>query len=223
MAESAGGVLAVLRTARHAMDEILGIDSSLSAQAHQLEDAFYEIEDFAENIRQYKSKADFSPGRLDDVQGRLSAIRALEKKYGDTIEEVLAYCRAGEQELAGMENWEEEKKTLAAEIARTEKQIAEAARELSDKRKAASQGLQKKIEEELRALGMPKVSFRVLIADAARADGTPVLTPYGRDSIEFVISPNLGSPSSVFAPSPPAASSRASCSPSRACWRSPTT
>ena len=95
VAESAGGVLAALRKTRHSMDEILGIDSTLSRPAHQLEDAFYEIEDFAESIRQYKSKADFSPGRLDDVQGRLSSIRTLEKKYGDTIEEVLAYCAAG--------------------------------------------------------------------------------------------------------------------------------
>ncbi len=193
-AESAGGVLATLRKARHAMDEILAIDSSLSKLSHQLEDAFYEIEDFSENIRQYKSKADFSPGRLDDVQSRLSAIRTLEKKYGDTIEAVLQYCRTGEQELAGMENWEQEKKNLETDIARTEKEIAEIARDLSEKRKAASQNLQKKIEQELRELGMPKVSFRVLIADAARADGTPVLTPYGRDSIEFVISPNLGEP-----------------------------
>jgi DNA repair protein RecN (Recombination protein N) len=193
-AESAGGVLATLRKSRHAMDEILAIDSSLSKLSHQLEDAFYEIEDFSENIRQYKSKADFSPGRLDDVQSRLSSIRALEKKYGDTIEAVLQYCRTGEQELAGMENWEQEKKHLETDIARTEKEIAEIARELSEKRKAASQILQKKIEQELRELGMPKVSFRVLIMDAARADGTAVLTPYGRDSIEFVISPNLGEP-----------------------------
>jgi len=193
-AESAGGVLASLRKSRHAMDEILGIDSSLSKLSHQLEDAFYEIEDFSENIRQYKSRADFSPGRLDDVQSRLSSIRALEKKYGDTIEAVLEYCRTGEQELAGMENWEQEKKNLETDIARTEKEIAEVARELSEKRKAGSQILQKKIEQELRELGMPKVSFRVLIADAARADGTAVLTPWGRDSIEFVISPNLGEP-----------------------------
>jgi DNA repair protein RecN (Recombination protein N) len=176
------------------MEEILAIDPSLSKLSHQLEDAFYEIEDFAENIRQYKSRADFSPGRLDDVQSRLSAIRGLEKKYGDTIEEVLAYCAEGERELAGMENWEEEKKKLGTEIARTEKEIAEAARTLSERRHAASADLQKKIETELRELGMPKVSFRVLIADAARADGTPVLTPWGKDAIEFVISPNLGEP-----------------------------
>jgi len=193
-AESAGGVLASLRKSRHAMDEILGIDSSLSKLSHQLEDAFYEIEDFSENIRQYKSRADFSPGRLDDVQSRLSSVRALEKKYGDTIEAVIEYCRTGEQELAGMENWEQEKKNLETDIARTEKEITEVARELSEKRKAASQVLQKKIEQELRELGMPKVSFRVLIADAARPDGTVVLTPWGRDSIEFVISPNLGEP-----------------------------
>jgi DNA repair protein RecN (Recombination protein N) len=193
-AESAGGMLATLRKTRHAMDEILAIDSSLSKLSHQLEDAFYEIEDFAENIRQYKSRADFSPGRLDDVQSRLSAIRALEKKYGDTIEEVLEYCRSGEQELAGMENWEEEKKNLETDIARTEKEIAGVARDLSEKRKAASQILQKKIEQELRDLGMPKVSFRVMIVDAVRADGAAVLTPYGKDSIEFVISPNLGEP-----------------------------
>jgi DNA repair protein RecN (Recombination protein N) len=194
VAESGGGVLGTLRTTRHAMDEITTIDATLSKLSHQLEDAFYEIEDFAENIRQYKSKADFSPGRLDEVQGRLSAIRALEKKYGDTIEQVLEYCRAGEQELAGMENWEEERKTLETEIARMEKQIAEAARALSEKRKAGSQDLQKRIEEQLRELGMPKVSFRVLIADAARPDGTAILTPWGRDAIEFVISPNLGEP-----------------------------
>ena len=193
MAEAAGGVLATLRKARHSMDEILTIDPSLSRQSHQLEDAFYEIEDFAESIRQYKSRTDFSPSRLDDVQSRLSAIRALEKKYGDTIEAVLEYCRSGEQELSSMENWEGEKKSLEDEIARTEKEIGGVAHELSEKRKAASLDLQKRIEGELRQLGMPKVSFRVLIQDATR-EGNPVLTPWGKDAIEFVISPNLGEP-----------------------------
>jgi DNA repair protein RecN (Recombination protein N) len=193
IAEAGGGVLAALRKARHSMEEVLAIDSSLSRQSHQLEDAFYEIEDFAESVRQYKSRTDFSPSRLDDVQGRLSAIRGLEKKYGDTVEKVLEYCRTGEQELSGMENWEEQKKSLQEQIGQTEKEIAGVARELSEKRKAASQDLQKKIESELRQLGMPKVSFRVLIQDAAR-EGTPVLTPWGKDAIEFVISPNLGEP-----------------------------
>ena len=193
-AESSGGVLATLRSARHSIDEAAGIDPDLSKLSHQLEDAFYEIEDFAQNIRQYLSRTEFSPGRLDDVQTRLQSIRALEKKYGDSIEAVLEYARTSEQELAGMENWEEEKLKLTDQIAITEKAIAEAARQLSQKRTAASKELEKRIEHELADLGMPKVRFRVMISDAARADGTPVLTPWGKDAIEFVISPNLGEP-----------------------------
>jgi DNA repair protein RecN (Recombination protein N) len=187
-------VLAQMRRTRHAMDEILAIDPSLSKLAHQLEDAFYEVEDVAENIRQYKARTDFSPTRLDDVQARLSAIRALQKKYGDTIEKVLEYGGSASRELAAMENWEQEKADLEAEISRTEKEIAAAGEELSRRRAAAAAVLQKSVEQELAALGMPKVSFRVLVRPASRPDGTPVLTPWGRDTVEFVISPNLGEP-----------------------------
>jgi DNA repair protein RecN (Recombination protein N) len=192
--ESAGGALGSLRQARHSMEEILTIDPSLSKLSHQMEDAFYEIEDFAENIRQYRDKAAFDPQRLEQVQERLSAVRAVEKKYGDTIEAVLEFCRASEQELSGMENWEEEKKNLEGDVSKAESQLSALAQELSQKRKAAGQKLQKRIEEELKDLGMPKVSFRVLVKDAAKADGSPVVTPWGRDYIEFVISPNLGEP-----------------------------
>jgi DNA repair protein RecN (Recombination protein N) len=110
------------------------------------------------------------------------------------VEQVLEYGRQSERELAGMENWEQEKETLEGEIAKTETEIAAIGRDLSEKRKAAGSTLQARIEEELKDLGMPKVGFRVLITEASRADGTPVLTPYGRDSIEFVISANLGEP-----------------------------
>jgi len=190
--EAEGGALAGLRRARAAMEEIVSIDSSLSKQSHQLEDAFYEIEDFIQSIRQYRDKAAFDPQRLEQVQERLSSIRALEKKYGDTIEKVLEFQRESEQELSGMENWEEEKKNLESEISKSESRVSALARDLSQKRMAAAQILQQRVEEELRALGMPKVGFRVMIKDAVKADGTPVVTPWGKDAIEFVISPNQG-------------------------------
>jgi DNA repair protein RecN (Recombination protein N) len=193
-AESAGGALSGLRRGRRAMEEILTIDPSLSRLSHQLEDAFYEIEDFAESIRQYREKADFDPARLEQVQERLAAIRQLEKKYGDSVEKVLEFAAASERELAGMENWEEEKRTLESEAGKAETGLAAIAVELSQKRKAAARQLEKRIEGELAALGMPKVSFRVLVKDAVRPDGTPVANPWGRDEIEFLISPNLGEP-----------------------------
>jgi DNA repair protein RecN (Recombination protein N) len=209
-AGSGGGALGLLRTSRHAMEEAIGIDPALSKPAHQLEDAFYEIEDFAGTVRQYRERADFSPERLDAVQERLAAIRAAERKYGDTIEAVLAYLAASEQELASMENYEEEKRRLEGEIGRTERELVAAGRELSQKRRAAAQVLGAAIEAELRLLGMPKVSFRVSVQAAARpaagaapapagapeaaAEGTAVANPWGLDAVEFVISPNLGEP-----------------------------
>jgi DNA repair protein RecN (Recombination protein N) len=216
-AGAGGGALGQLRASRHAMEEALGIDPALSKPAHQLEDAFYEIEDFAATVRQYRERAEFSPERLDAVQERLAAIRAAERKYGDTIEAVLAYLAASEQELASMENYEEEKRRLEEEIARTERELVAAGRELSQKRRAAAQALGAGIEAELRLLGMPKASFRVAVQPAVRAaasagaqaaasakapgpaadgpnDGAAVANPWGLDAVEFVISPNLGEP-----------------------------
>jgi DNA repair protein RecN (Recombination protein N) len=206
-AGTGGGALGQLRASRHAMEEALGIDPALSKPAHQLEDAFYEIEDFAETVRQYRERAQFSPERLDEVQERLAAIRAAERKYGDTIDAVLAYLAESEQELASMENYEEEKRRLEEEITRTERELVTAGRELSQKRRAAAQALGAGIEAELRLLGMPKASFRVAVQQAARAasggaaapadapnEGAAVANPWGLDAVEFVISPNLGEP-----------------------------
>jgi DNA repair protein RecN (Recombination protein N) len=222
-AGAGGGALGQLRASRHAMEEALGIDPALSKPAHQLEDAFYEIEDFAATVRQYRERAEFSPERLDAVQERLAAIRAAERKYGDTIDAVLAYLATSEQELASMENYEEEKRRLEGEIGRTERELVAAGRELSQKRRAAAQVLGAGIEAELRLLGMPKVSFRVAVQSATRTaaaagagagttagpgsavatggpaaeapgNGAAVANPWGLDSVEFVISPNLGEP-----------------------------
>jgi DNA repair protein RecN (Recombination protein N) len=218
-AGAGGGALGQLRASRHAMEEALGIDPALSRPAHQLEDAFYEIEDFAETVRQYRERAEFSPERLDAVQERLAAIRAAERKYGDTIDAVLAYLAASEQELASMENYEGEKRRLEDEIGATERGLVAAGRELSQKRRAAAQVLGAGIEAELRLLGMPKASFRVAVQPAVRAaaaagaapvppaaagpagaaapvpgEGAAVANPWGLDAVEFVISPNLGEP-----------------------------
>ena len=220
-AGAGGGALGQLRAARHAMEESLGIDPALSKPAHQLEDAFYEIEDFAETVRQYRERAEFSPERLDAVQERLAAIRAAERKYGDTIDAVLAYLAASEQELASMENYEGEKRRLEDEIGSTERGLVAAGKELSQKRRAAAQVLGAGIEAELRLLGMPKASFRVAVQPAVRAaaaaaagaapapasaagpagaaapvpgEGAAVANPWGLDAVEFVISPNLGEP-----------------------------
>ena len=193
-AESRGGALAALRQARQAMEEVTQIDPQLARLAQQLDDAFYELEDYAESIRQYRAAMNFDPRRLETLEERISVIHRLQKKYGDSVQEILDYCREAEEKVAALENWEEEKEGLKEAIAALEKEIRGRAGELSEARALAARTLQERIEEELRHLGMPKVQFRVQVEDRLSEAGKPVFTAHGKDHIEFLISPNLGEP-----------------------------
>lgn len=193
-AESRNGALSSLRKAREDMEEVIHIDTELSGINNQLQDAFYEIEDFVQSIRQYKSRVEYDPARLTECEDRLSLIRTLQKKYGDTIEEVLDFCRKSEEELDGIQNWEEEKKNLKIRISSLESDLKKRAAELSQKRKEAATALQKKVEKELTELGMPRVRFKVEVTDKKNNEGKTVYTPFGIDHVEFLISPNLGEP-----------------------------
>jgi DNA repair protein RecN (Recombination protein N) len=192
--ESRGGALSYLRKTRENMEEIVQIDTELSALGNQLQDAFYEIEDFVESIRQYRSSVEYNPQRLSECEERLGLLRNLKKKYGNTIEEVLEFCRKSEEELDGIQNWEEEKQRLKQSIARLEGEVKKLAGELSMQRKKAASVLQQRVESELKDLGMPRVRFMVQVKEKKNPEGKTIYTPFGIDVIEFVISPNAGEP-----------------------------
>jgi DNA repair protein RecN (Recombination protein N) len=194
LAESRGGALAALRSSRAAMDDLVEIDPNLSSLKNQLEDAFYELEDYGESIRRVKDETRFDPDRLTAVESRLGEIRLLKKKYGNTIEEILAYAEESRRELASIENWEEDKESLQKDIGTREKALLAAAEELSAVRKKAAAALEKKIVEELKSLSMPKVQFKVEVKDKQNDNGKPVVGPWGKDDVEFIISPNVGEP-----------------------------
>ncbi|MBN2354243.1 MAG: DNA repair protein RecN [Spirochaetales bacterium] len=194
LAESRGGALAALRSTRAAMDDLVEIDPNLSSLKNQLEDAFYELEDYDESIRRVKEETRFDPDRLSAVESRLGEIRLLKKKYGNTIEEILAYADESRRELASIENWEEDKESLQKDIAAREKSLLAAAEELTAIRTRAAEALERKIVEELKALSMPKVRFKVGVKDKKNDGGKPVVGVWGKDEVEFIISPNLGEP-----------------------------
>ena len=195
VAEGRQGALAALRRARTAMDDIAQIDTQLVGAGNQLQDAFFEIEDFAETLRSYRSSVEFDPQRLAEVDERLARIRELERKYGDSIADVLEYRDNCEQELASLENWEDEKGRLTDQINAVEKDLRTRSTELSARRNKAAAELQDRVAEELRQLGMPRVRFRVLVQlRKGEGDGPPPLSAFGVDLVEFVISPNQGEP-----------------------------
>ncbi len=194
LAESRGGAMAGLREAKNRLEEVLEIDSSLSKVAGQLQDAYYELEDVTESIRSYRSSLQFDPARLAETEERLFLIKGLEKKYGDSVKEVLAYAEKAREELDELENWEDKKKSLEEELKRIGEELRAVAAELSDKRKAAAGRLERLIEEQLHQLGMSKVRFKVLVQTRKGEDGEPSVNQYGMDLVEFVLATNPGEP-----------------------------
>lgn len=194
VSESRGGALTQLRRSKDALEEMTQIDTSIAKLQNQLQDAFYELEDFSESIRSYKSRIEFNPDRLASVEERVYLIKDLEKKYGDTIAEVLRYAEKCKSDLEELENWEDKKKSLEAEIKKVEQELLQAATELSEKRKVAAAKAGQLIEDELIYLGMPKVHFKILVQMRKNSQGEPAVNQFGLDLVEFVISPNPGEP-----------------------------
>ena len=194
VSESRGGALTQLRRSKDALEEMTQIDTGIAKLQNQLQDAFYELEDFSESIRSYKSRIEFNPDRLASVEERVYLIKDLEKKYGDTIAEVLRYAEKCKSDLEELKNWEDKKKSLEAEIKKVEQELLQAATELSEKRKVAAAKAGQLIEDELIYLGMPKVHFKILVQMRENSQGEPAVNQFGLDLVEFVISPNPGEP-----------------------------
>ncbi|MFW5742641.1 MAG: DNA repair protein RecN, partial [Spirochaetota bacterium] len=194
VAENRGGALAQLRTARGAVEIATSIDERLTDAARRLEDLFFELEDVGEVVRDHRNSIEFTPERLGQVEDRLALIHRLEKKYGSTIEEVLAYHEEASAQLAGFETWEEDKEKLRAEIREREQAVLRLAGELSAKRKEAASRLAERILASIRVLGMPKTKFEVSVAPRTGENGRSSCGPHGIDVVRFVISPNPGEP-----------------------------
>jgi len=193
-AESRGGALNALRQARGLLTDIVKIDPGLKDANQQLENVFFELEDFVANIGRYKSSIDFDPARLEKIEERLDLIKRLEKKYGATIQAVKDYLERSRQELQGIQSSDTTQKKLEVEIAAAEKELKQRAEKITELRGKASTGLQQKIVEELIQLGMPRVRFQAHVTDRTGEGGRVLYSSTGKDRVEFLLSPNPGEP-----------------------------
>ncbi len=194
LSETGGGALAGLREARREIEQIAEIMNSLKGHQERLDNAFYEIEDILETLKGKQEELHFSPGRLDEVEERLQQIRRLEKKYGNSVEDVLKYREESIEKMNSMENREEYQADLSRRIRELEEKVFEEARDLSAKRKKAAEELRKKVETVLHTLGMQHSVFEIATSYREGKNGKPTCGPHGFDRIEFLISPNRGEP-----------------------------
>ena len=130
----------------------------------------------------------FSPAELDTAIARLDTLDNLKKKYGDTLEEVLAYRDKIAAELHLIENFDEQKKTLEQELLQAKQQLDAACRALTELRSQTAAELAKKMEAEL--VGLNFADAKLVIAVE------PLQTPCenGADRVEILVSTNKGQP-----------------------------
>ncbi|MBB6481987.1 DNA repair protein RecN [Spirochaeta isovalerica] len=194
ISENRGGVLSRLREAGSTLDSLSEIDDGLSPLQKRLESSFYELEDIVDTLRTYQQQFEINPEELPRKEERLALISSLEKKYGNTLDEVLQTCEGHKQKLLELEDSEFDIDKLKNKIEAETERLKVAALALSEKRTDAAVKLQSRIESNLKELGMSSARFIVDLDRQKNKSGTPVYAPWGIDSIEFLLSANSGEP-----------------------------
>ena len=158
----------------------------LSEKAEQLR---CDADDLAELVRDLRGTLDFYPGELDEIEERLDRLYRLKKKYGGTVEEMLAYLERCRGELDAIQFSEDRLNRLDKELEKALVQAGEVGKELSARRHTAAEELAKRIQSELTQLDMPKVRFQVEFAPKDAPDG---MDATGMDTVRFLMSANVG-------------------------------
>lgn len=178
-------------------------DAKLSELAQQLDVAAVAAGEVLRSLDEYRELLEFEPGRLEQVESRLAELARLKRKYGETVEEIIAFAERAEAELAAMEHGEEREAELERRCQVLRAEAGRLAEELSAVRHRHAARLEKTIVRELSGLGMRQAIFRVeFCREPAEADeGLPGAdgqvyrgTEDGIDAIRFLLSANPGEP-----------------------------
>lgn len=197
----AGAGIERVAAAAASLRELAGVDASLAPYAERLESAQYELEDLAQEIRHYRDRVEYDPARLDEIEERLDAITRLKRKYGATLDDVIAFGQQVQAELEDVENLDERLASLATEVERLEAAAGQLASDLSAARAAVGERLTAGMSGALQGLGLKGTAFEVEVGRREAEDGLPLpdgrryaFTSSGVDTAGFLVSFNPGEP-----------------------------
>jgi DNA repair protein RecN (Recombination protein N) len=198
--------------ALRALTALARIDPNLQSQRDTLESISYQLDDLASGLRDYQEtiESDWNPRHLAQVEDRLDLIYRLKRKYGDSVEAILAFAEKAAAELETITHSEERVEELQAQEAALLEGIGMLAADLSVQRRKAAESLSTAVEAELGDLKMEGARFSVgfqwseandgVYIPKARVPDFQTLDPESRvafdttgiDRVEFLVSPNLG-------------------------------
>ena len=179
------GALTLLRQAQEFVGSIRTLDDEYAELYTRFDGLYSELYDLAETVSDKRESFEFSPNELDEVEGRLDQLYRLKKKYGPTVEEMIAYLERCRAEIAAIEDADDTLIQLENQQRKVRKLALDAARALSDARKTAAGELALRILAELQQLDMGKIRFSVAFEEQELAEN-------GMDQVRFLMSANLG-------------------------------
>ena len=183
--EEGGGAVSALRDAEEAISAVRNLSGGMGELYQRLEQLRCEAYDLAETIRDRREEFDFSPAELDAVESRSDLLYRLKKKYGATVEDMIAYLDRCRTELDEMETADDTLARLEKQLETARRAVLAAGADLTAARKAAAGELEARIQAELRDLDMHRVRFHIEFGEKEPG-------PDGCDAVRFLMSANAG-------------------------------
>jgi DNA repair protein RecN (Recombination protein N) len=183
----------------HALHGLTRIDGSQANLAEQADSLAVLVNELSRDLRSYLDQIEYNPRRLEVVEERLEVLRTLQRKYGGSIEAVLAYARKGREELENITHATERIEELTTQEELIRKTLGDKAQHLSQQRKQSATTLSVAVEKELLDLSMEGARFEVSFTKqpdekglTLESDETVRFDEHGIDQVEFLIAPNPG-------------------------------
>jgi len=194
--ESDASILMGMRRLEHVLQELEQFDDSWAPNRQSLEDCLYRLEDVALASRDYASRCDFNPERLEQIQNRLFTLEKLSKKYCSSEKDLLKVVEDCHRELEVLKSSADTAEDLSKKFESEIDYYKESASQLSGKRQTNALKLEKEIRKEFADLAMPSMTMKVIFHVVDDKAGIGSMPGYygllGIDRVEFFITPNEG-------------------------------
>ena len=186
--EETAGVVALISDACTQLDNASRYSEGIRAISERLHDIRYSAQDISDELRDFRTQLDFSPGELDELEERLDVLKRITRKY-NSEEEALEHADRSKQELEDIEDSTSKLTKLEAELKSFLNEAKRLSAILTDNRKKAAKALQKQVEDELSQLNMKGVRFTVEFEEISGEYG---LNNTGGDDVWYLMSANAG-------------------------------
>ena len=185
-----------LKTTVSTLNMISQYDNRIESLNERLEDARAEVVDIADTVKSILDELDFDRHSADQIEERLELVRMLQRKYGGSYNALVEFYQKASEEYERLSNAGDRVIELEAEMRKSVQSLKEACGNLTSSRRAIADKFEKNILSELSDLGMGGSTFKVQIDTVETPDD---FSSNGADTVEFLISPNVGEPLKALA------------------------